>query len=545
VRAVAGAALVLALLTVVQTWPLATDPAVLSRNNNGDTILNEWIVSWVVHQLARDPLHLFDANIFYPERHTLAYSEPLIVPALFGMPMRALGASPVLTYNLLLLLGFFLTALAMYGVMFAWTGDHVAAVFAGALLAFNAHTMTRLPHLQAIHAAGVPLAFWALDRVITSARSRDALWLALFVITLALTSGYTAIVLAFGLLAALLARAPEWLGRRAPSVLGRLALSALVTTVVVVPILWPYREVHALHGLTRSLDDVSQYSASPWSYLITTARLHYDLWSRHLYQVVSFEVLFPGAVATALSAVAMLMPGGPSSRARIRMALAVAAIGFVLSLGPSTPVYGWMYRLFPPMEGLRAAARFGYLVLFAVAVLGGFGLAALRARWAGRRWVDAASAAVIAIASVEAFHTHRFQEYRGIPEIYQRMAQDTAPGAVVEVPFYSRSDEHQNTRYMLASTVHWRPLLNGYSGFRPASFARLAELMDAFPEPQTIDALRARNVRYIVLHTGDFRRSERAREVQAALDQRPDVQLVESDQRGRRLYRLLAGPGAS
>jgi hypothetical protein len=69
--------------------------------------------------------------------------------------------------------------------------------------------------------------------------------------------------------------------------------------------------------------------------------------------------------------------------------------------------------------------------------------------------------------------------------------------------------------------------------------------MDAFPEPQTIAALRARNVRYIVLHTGDFRRSERAREVQAALDQRPDVQLVESDQRGRRLYRLLAGPGAS
>ena len=45
------------------------------ENDNGDTQLNEWIMAWVVHQLPRDPLRLFDANIFYPAKDTLAFSN--------------------------------------------------------------------------------------------------------------------------------------------------------------------------------------------------------------------------------------------------------------------------------------------------------------------------------------------------------------------------------------------------------------------------------------------------------------------------------------
>ena len=70
-------------------------------------------MSWVAHQLPRDPLHLLDANIYHPEPQALAYTEPLVVPGQMGAPLRWLGASPLLTYNLLVLLGFTLTALAM------------------------------------------------------------------------------------------------------------------------------------------------------------------------------------------------------------------------------------------------------------------------------------------------------------------------------------------------------------------------------------------------------------------------------------------------
>ena len=99
------ASLVAVLLAVLHTWPLATAPGTLSRNDNGDAMLNEWIVAWVQHQLPRHPLQLFQANIFYPARDTLAFSEPLIVPAILGSPVRLAGGSPVLVSNLLLLLG--------------------------------------------------------------------------------------------------------------------------------------------------------------------------------------------------------------------------------------------------------------------------------------------------------------------------------------------------------------------------------------------------------------------------------------------------------
>ena len=56
-RRVAMPVAIFAALAIVHTWPLVTDPATLSRNDNQDTVLNEWIVAWVAHQLPRDPLH--------------------------------------------------------------------------------------------------------------------------------------------------------------------------------------------------------------------------------------------------------------------------------------------------------------------------------------------------------------------------------------------------------------------------------------------------------------------------------------------------------
>ena len=139
------------------TWPLALHPATLSSNYNADAQLNEWIVAWVEHTLPRAPFHLFQANIFYPAGDSLAFSEPLIVPAILGAPIAWLGGSPVLVFNLLTIAGLALTALAGYVVVFAWTGNEMAALLSGSTFAFNTHTLTRLPHLQALHIYGSSL----------------------------------------------------------------------------------------------------------------------------------------------------------------------------------------------------------------------------------------------------------------------------------------------------------------------------------------------------------------------------------------------------
>ncbi|MCY4077394.1 MAG: hypothetical protein OXH04_18415, partial [Acidobacteria bacterium] len=166
-------AAVLLALAVLHTWPLVTDPGRVSLHSE-DEWLNAWAVSWIARQLVRDPLDLFGANMFYPTENAYAYTEPLLVPGLMGAPLRWLGASPMLTYNLLLLAGLTLTGLAMYWLVVAWTGDPWAGVLAGAVLAFSTAMLTRLAHLQALHLYALPLALLAFDRLVRRGRSGDA-----------------------------------------------------------------------------------------------------------------------------------------------------------------------------------------------------------------------------------------------------------------------------------------------------------------------------------------------------------------------------------
>ena len=157
-------------LAILHTWPLATAPGTLSRNDNGDFVLHEWIMAWVSHQVVTNPLHLFDANIFYPERYTLAYSDHLFVQSMMGAPLLWAGASPVLVHNLVLMAGFALTG---------WTtcsGDPKVdrqlagrRSCSGTLVAFNAFTLTRLPQIQDLHLEFFPLALFALDRLLADA----------------------------------------------------------------------------------------------------------------------------------------------------------------------------------------------------------------------------------------------------------------------------------------------------------------------------------------------------------------------------------------
>src|SRR6187399_2400178 len=83
--------LLFAALTALITWPQVLHP--LSVPAHFDTYFSLWRLGWIAHQLPRDPLHLFDANIFYPERYTLAYSEAMIVQGVLALPVIKLGGS--------------------------------------------------------------------------------------------------------------------------------------------------------------------------------------------------------------------------------------------------------------------------------------------------------------------------------------------------------------------------------------------------------------------------------------------------------------------
>ncbi|MCA1562035.1 MAG: hypothetical protein LC804_17770 [Acidobacteria bacterium] len=489
-------------LGVAHTWPLATDPGTLSRNDNGDTLLIEWSLAWVAHQLPRDPLRLFDANIFYPAKHTLAFSEHLFTLAIMGAPLFWLGASPVLVYNLLLLAGFTLTGWVTSLVVHHWTNDWTAAIVAGSVMAFNAHTLTRLPHLHATHLEFLVLTLFALDRVLRHPTSGNALLLAAFFVLAALTSNYHMVFTLAAMAAAVVVRPSDWMGERFRRVMWALIVAGAVSAVCIFPLLLPYYHARVEYGLTRPLSEVSDYAASVNDYLSTASRLHYSTWSRGFYARAS-TALFPGVLPLALAIVAVVT--GPVLRdLRARMCLAVGIVGLLLSFGTLVPGYSMLYRALPLLQGIRGTNRLGYLVIVATALLSAYGVAFLRTRWRGRRWLLAASIGAVIVVNLEAWRAPlHYRRFEGISPVYDRLAAERR-AAIVEFPLYPSRMYFANAPYMLNSTKHWKPLINGYSAFIPPTYFHFLDVLATFPSQEALRALREAGVTHVVVHEDAF-----------------------------------------
>jgi len=501
-----GALLLFAVLAVLHTWPLASAPARLSRNDNADTVLNTWAIAWVAHALVHTPRHLLDGNIFHPERHTLAFSEPVIVPGVLSVPVRALGASPVLSYNLSLLLGYVLSAWAMQWLAWRWTGNYAASLVAGALFAFNAHTLTRMGHIQAIHAYGLPLLLLALDDLLRpdGRRLAQGVLLGLAVATLALTSGYLTI---FGIVCGLvtvLVRPRDLVRGSTRRMVWAGLMAALVGGVLIAPVLQGYLAVRREHGFARSLGEVAAMSANGAAYLATPARIHAG-WAGDVYaRRQPHDSLFPGVVAVLLAVAGVALWRDRWRDPRLRTAVVIALAGVVLSFGPATPFYPVFHATVPFAGGIRAASRFGMLWLTGLSLLAAYGLAAAAGRWpwAGRRL---AAAALIVVTA---------ESFRGpvpyVPAVEPSPVYTTLAalpdGVVAEMPFWwAPLDLPRNAPYMLASTRHWKPLLNGYSGFTPASYRRHADVLWYFPNwPSSFAELERAGVRYVVVHLDQY-----------------------------------------
>jgi hypothetical protein len=491
------------LFAILHTWPLATNPGHLSRNDNGDTVLIEWTLAWVAHQTFVDPVHLFEGNIFYPSHNTLAFSEHLFALGMMAAPLFWLGASPVLAYNLLLIAGFALSGWSLALLLHRWTGDWLAGIFAGTVLAFNTHTLTRLPHLHAVHFEFLPPLLLVLDMLLREPRPRHGLLLAMWFLLMSLTSNYHMVFALAALAAALLCRPADWLNtQRGPRILAALAVAGAIAAVGMFPFLWPYLQVAREYGHVRSLEEVAMYTAGWDDYLASASRLHYALWSAPFYHRSNLS-LFPGVVPIVLALIA-LGTGVAWKDRRARMFLAIGIAGLLLSFGTALPGYTLLYDLIPILHGIRGANRFGFLVIVAIATLGGFALASLRTRFAGRRWILPLTIAAIVAAHVEALRApFDLTWFEGMPGIYE-LLRDQPHAVVAEFPFDDPQHTHESSYVMLYSTLDWHPRVNGHSAFIPRSYRDLYPQLTGFPDVHALDALRAAGVTHVVVHHHRF-----------------------------------------
>ena len=303
-------------LTAVMTFPqvLHMRDAV---HDDGDPLLNAWTLSWVAHQLPRVPAHLFDANIFYPERRTLAFSETLLLPAVCAAPLHWLGAGPILVHNIVFFSGFIVSGAGMALLARLLTGDAGAGVLAGLVFAFLPYRIDHYPHLQLQQTQCLPFAMWAFHRLLRTGRLRDGVLLGLFTAGQILSCIYYGLMLVPYLAVVcgtmLLARVgrakttspnePEADGIPLNAALIGVLVAVVITVVAIVPLGRAYLGARSVVG-ERGRAEVESGSATWRNYLgpPSVNAMYGKAFERF---TAPERRLFPGFVAVALACVAL------------------------------------------------------------------------------------------------------------------------------------------------------------------------------------------------------------------------------------------------
>jgi hypothetical protein len=467
-----------------------------------------WRLAWIAHALPRDPAHLFDGNIFYPHLRTLAYSDATLFEGLLAAPWLWAHVNLVLVYNLCVLAGIVSSGVGMFVLVRRLTDDPDAALVAAAVFALAPYRIEHVMHLELQWTVWMPLAFYAVHRLFDRPSGRAGVILGAALAFQLLSSVYYGVFL--GLLVAafvvmLLATRP----RQAQTVLLPLGVAAVTVAAVAAAYALPYIDAAREVG-TRAPGETASFSAQLSSYL--SAPEQNWIWGWTSWRFEGNELrLFPGMAAVLIAVTGV---AGNHRERLVWIYLAILALAIELSLGMNGTVYAWLYAHVTPLRGFRAPARFGILAVCALAVLGGFGFRVLR------RWIDAPRAllvaALVAIA-VECgsapLHLARVQ--RSLPDVYTVLERFLTPqrgSAVIELPMASGF----NVFYMFWSTRHWRPLVNGYSGYSPRDFEETVKCMDSFPDAASIARLRALNVSHVLLHGYYYPERERTAVVLAA-----------------------------
>jgi hypothetical protein len=532
-RAARGFALTFlaAALAVVCTWPIAYKLDSVGRLNTADGHWSLWCVTWVAHALAEDPRDLYNANIFSPHDNTLAYSEANIVPGVLGVPAYLITKSPYATHNSVVLMGFIFSFLTAYALAHYLTRHTAASILCGIAFAYCPFIFARTAHIQLLMTFGLPWAMHFMHRLIDRPNWLNAISLGLILVIQALACAYYGIfaglTVGLGVLYYAYARG-LWKNR---AYWGFVFVAAALSIAIVGPFFLPYITVQKELGFTRTIEDANMFSADIGAWLASSAHGHrwmlgylenWGGWN---------EVLFPGFLTTILglagiwiglrarrNAGAKEVAMSGNARETTAFYTIVLAISFWTSFGPPAGLYTLLFHTIPVFSFLRAPARVGIVVTMALGVLMAIAVAELLRRVAVRRSprlaLAAGAALAVVLASELAIAPLNLNDAPPVHEAYRKLAR-LPRGVVAEFPFfYERSDFPRHARYMLSSTYHWQPLVNGYSDHIPDDFRRIVRPVSSFPSREAFKILRERRARYVLFHLNYYDRRSRERLLQ-------------------------------
>ncbi|HEY0783600.1 MAG TPA: hypothetical protein VGE98_14165 [Thermoanaerobaculia bacterium] len=222
-----------------------------------------------------------------------------------------------------------------------------------------------------------------------------------------------------------------------------------------------------------------------------------------------------------------------------RFSRGLAAAGLVSLLLAFPFVYEPLAHVVPGLAGMRVPARFYAFVSFALA----FFAARELDRWLGRSGEGRARRGLLAGSATAFLIVELFPrqipwalvpDVGARPPVYAWIAGHPEVRALLELPLGEWRDE---VVYMENATEHWRPLVNGFSGYTPRHYVDLLPTVRPLPTPAALEKLRAWGVTHVLIHGRHFR----ARWERRSLNEwawAAGASQVYKDRFGDRVYRL-------
>lgn len=253
------------LLSIIMLWPLPLHMAD-AFVSHVDPLLNTWIFDWDTYQLFKDPFHLFDSNIFFPLKNTLAFSEHMIVLSLIAFPVSLVSGNPILGYNFVQLLAYILCGFAVYLLVFHLTKSRIAGIIAGVIFAFSPYRFRQVGHIQNLTVFWTPLSLLYLHKAIKRPSWKYVLLFALFFVLQALSCGYLGVFLTIAVGMFVLYYLLFMPRANIAPFFKKLVISAILSGLIIAPFLVPYLQVKKEHRFERTVESNIQISANILGY---------------------------------------------------------------------------------------------------------------------------------------------------------------------------------------------------------------------------------------------------------------------------------------
>ena len=444
----------------------------------------------------------------------------LLVYAAYALsfPLGVYGA-----YNVLVFLGFFLSASVMYALCIRLTGSRLAAAFAGLVYGFNPWMVDmmlqgHLPYLQV----------WLLPLLVLAAvafHRRPSLRLAAAIGLVAGASAYVDAYLAmFGFsvlglfLVHQLVAARGTSERRRRRLVGLATIVGLVVALTAPALVSVFSSPTAGGQLARGKDAFEQfqalYSAAPRDYLLASpanwfASDAYAKERRHELFIRSNHVIgFVPLVAAALGVAVAFRRR--RRRPEVVFLLAIGVAGFLLTMPSHVQILGLSIPLATPLayevtSYFRDFSRAFFLVALSVAALGALGLAWWRPSLSnGRRAILIGVASILSAVWLNSgVPGPAYNYWSDAPEVYRDVALLPRQQAIVEYPLWPVGMD-QAGEYQRWYVTHRHPLLNAWWGGTPGDDLRA--FLTNPGAPQVAEALRTLGVGHVLMHADQVRR---------------------------------------